>query len=412
MLNKLLSLCLVIFFIAAADAQTQGLDVYISAGLQNSPLLKDYQNQLQSGTLDSALLRAGKKPQVNALVSAMRAPTYHGWGYDEAITNTGNYEALISVSQNIFAKKAYAPQYEAIHIQQQSIGNSAQLSEHDLKKSITDQYLAAYSTLNSLAYTQSTYKLLQEEETLLKQFVQQGIYRQTDYLSFAIALQSVEIQLRQLQMQYKDNLRQLNLLCGINDTAYHLLAPPDLQPAVPKEKALSPFLMQLRIDSLRINNQRNLVNVKYRPQLNWFADAGILGATPSLLYKNTGASFGLNFSMPLYDGKQKNLQYQKISISESTRSNYQQFFRNQYNQHIVQINLQIAENDQLTEEIKKQLAASENLISISKQLLNKGDMSVTDFIITVKNYIDVKDQLNQSQLQKLQLISELNYWNW
>ncbi|MCW3086424.1 MAG: TolC family protein [Bacteroidetes bacterium] len=412
MSNKLFILLLAVFISCTARSQSQGLDLYISEGLKNSPLLKDYQNQLQSGTLDSALLNAGRKPQVNAIASAMAAPTYKGYGYDEAVTNTGNYEALLSASQNIFAKKSYTPQYEAIHIENQSISNSAKLSEHDLRKSITDQYLLTYSSLNSLNYIQSGYTLLKDEERLLQQFVQQGIYKQTDYLSFQIATQSVEIQISQLQIEYKNNLRQLNLLCGINDTAYHVLTAPDLQPVSPKEKSLSPFLMQLKIDSLRIINQKNLVNVKYRPQFNWFADAGILGATPSLLYKNAGLSFGLNFSMPLYDGKQKNLQYQKLSINESTRNNYQQFFKNQYNMHIVQINMQLAENDRLIAQIKKQLAASETLINASKQLLNKGDLSVTDFIITIKNYIDIKDQLNQSQLQKLQLINELNYWNW
>ena len=170
--------------------------------------------------------------------------------------------------------------------------------------------------------------------------------------------------------------------------------------------------MQLKIDSLKITNQKNLVDANYRPRLSWFADAGFLGSNPALLYKNFGTSFGLNFSMPLYDGKQENIQYQKLSISESSRTNYQQYFKNQYNQHIVQINMQLVENEQLTAQIQKQIASSEMLITMSKQLLNKGELSVTDFIVTIKNYIDIKNQLNQTQLTKLQLMNELNYWNW
>lgn len=407
LLTFLLLLCSTLAF-----CQTQDLDVYINEGLKNSPLLKDYRNQLASGTLDSALLRAGKRPQVNAIASAMMAPTYKGWGYDEAVTNGGNYEALVSASQSILNKSIYAPQYEAIHIQQQSIGNTIQLSEHDLRKAITDQYLLTYSILNSITYIQSTYKLLKDEESLLQRLVQQGQYKQTDYLNFEIALQGVEIQSRQQRIEYKNDLRQLNVLCGIIDTAYHVLAAPNIQPAVPKEKSVSPFFMQFRLDSLNISNQRNLVNVRYRPQLNWFADAGILGATPSLLYRNTGASFGLNFSMPLYDGRQKNIQYQKLAISESTRSNYQQFFKDQYYLHILQINMQMTDNQQMTAQIKKQLITAETLINASKKLLDQGSVSITDFIMTIKNYIDVKSQLNQVELQKLQLINELNYWNW
>jgi hypothetical protein len=120
----------------------------------------------------------------------------------------------------------------------------------------------------------------------------------------------------------------------------------------------------------------------------------------------------MNFSLPIYDGKQKKLQYQKLSINESTRTNYELFFKTQKNQHIDMVNKQLVENEQLSLQIKKQMAMSETLINASKELLNKGDLSMTDFIITIKNYIDIKSQLNQFEIQKLRLTNELNYWNW
>ena len=407
------SLLFLIFFVSHfATAQSQSLDSYIRQGLQNSPLLKDYANQLQLSSIDSATLNAQRKPQVNGIGMLLVAPTYNGWGYDQAITNTGNYAGQANVSQSIFTKNIYAPQYEALTIEKQSITNTSKLSEHDLMKAITDQYITAYSSFNLISYTQSTYKLLKEEEMLLQKFVQSGVYKQTDYLSFEIAVQSQEIQIKQLQIQYKNDLRQLNLICGINDTSYHVLANPGLQVTLPKVKSNSPFLIQFKIDSLKITNQKSLIDVKYLPRLNWFADAGLLGSNPSLLYKNFGTSFGINFSMPIYDGKQKKLQYQKLSINESTRTNYESFFKTQYNQHIDMVNRQLVENEQLSSQIKKQIAMSETLINASKELLNKGGLSVTDFIITIKNYIDIKSQLNQFELQKLRLTNELNYWNW
>ncbi len=411
-MNKsILIFLFIVILLPSAFSQAQGLDHFIQQGLANSPLLKDYQNQLQSSSLDSVLINAQRKPQVNAIGQLLVAPAYNGWGYDGAVTNSGNYTGVVSASQNILTKKIVAPQYEAVSIEKQSITNTSKISEHDLKKTIIDQYLAAYSSLNSLNYTRETYKLLKEEEQLLKNFVQQGVYKQTDYLSFEIAIQSEEIQIRQFQMQYRNDVRQLNLICGINDTTYQVLSAPGIEPRL-AEKNNSPFLIQLKIDSLKITNQRTLVESIYRPRLSWFADAGFLGSNPALLYKNFGASFGLNFSMPLYDGKQKKLQYEKLSINESTRTYYQQFFKNQYNQHLVQINMQLTENEQLTSQIQKQLASSETLINISKQLLDKGELSVTDFIVTIKNYIDVKNQLNQTQMTRLQLINEFNYWNW
>ncbi len=403
---------ILLFFSFSANAQLTGLDSYIQKGLQNSPLLKDFANQLQSSTIDSAVLNAERKLQINGIGMLMVAPAYKGWGYDEAITNTGNYSGVLSASQNVFTKNIYAPQYEGLTIEKQSISNASKLSEHDLKKQITDQYITAYASLNQISYTQSSYKLLKEEELLLQKFVQNGVYKQIDYLSFEIAVQSQEIQIKQLQMQYRNDLRQLNLICGISDTSYQRIQTPEIKVLLPKEKNNSPFLLQFKIDSLKIDNQKSLVDVRYRPRLNWFADAGLLGSNPSLLYKNFGTSFGINFSMPIYDGKQKNLNYQKLSITESTRTNYQSFFQTQYSQHIDQVNIQLAENELLMVQLKKQVDMSETLINASKELLNRGELSVTDFIVTIKNYIDVKSQLNQLDLKKLQLTNELNYWNW
>ncbi len=412
MYKRLLLVGFLNFIFNLCYSQSNQLSYYIQQGLQNSPLLKDYTNQIQSATIDSSLLNAQRKPQVNAVSMVMVVPEYNGWGYDDAITNGGNYSAQVSVTQNVFNKKAYKPQFEAISIQKQSIANTSKLSEHDLKKTITDQYITAYNSLKQVDYTKATLNLLNEEKTILQKLTEQGIYKQTDYLSFEIAIQSQEIQWKQSEIQYRNDVRQLNLICGINDTAINKLAAPDLKINGVADKNNSPFLKQFKLDSISIINQKSLAGIKYRPQFNWFADAGLLGSNPSLLYKNFGTSFGFNFSMPLYDGKQKNLQYQKLSISESTRINYQSFFKNQYNQHLQQINLQLADNDQLILQIQKQISSAESLIKQSKQLLNTGALSVTDFIITIKNYIDIKNQLNQAQLTRNQLMSEYNYWNW
>jgi outer membrane protein TolC len=410
MLKKFLLFILVLTSLTAIS-QTPGLDSYIQLGLQNSPLLKEYSNQLQLNSLDSAVLNSQRRPQLSANGQVMLAPVYDGWGYDEAVTNTGNYAAQVMVSQDLFAKKRYAPQYNALLTEKQSIVNNSSISRHDLEKSITDQYLLACSSLNQLTFLLSTLELMKEEKAVLQKFVQQGISKQTEYLSFEIALQAQEIQVKQVQNQYRSDLRQLNLLCGVNDTAYHELPAPEIHLS-PVLKNNSLFLQQFRIDSIRNNNQRALVNMNYRPKLNWFADAGMLGYNPALLYKNFGFSFGLNFSMPLYDGRQKKILYQKISISEATRNNYQSFYRDQHALQIQQIRLNIEENEQLILQIKKQLSSEETLVRASRQLLNSGELSVMDFIITMKNYIDMKSQLNQSEFKKLQLITELNYRNW
>src|SRR5665213_1702287 len=218
MRKKIVAIFLLTFFFSFVHAQNRSLDFFITNGLQNSPLLKDYAEQVKLNSLDSSILSTTKKPQLNGIGMVMAAPTYHGFGYDAAVTNTGNYEAVASVYQPLFAKKIFAPQYEGFRIENQSANNSGKISAHELERDIKDQYIAAYSSLNQLSYNQSLLKLLQEEEPVLKNYVTAGIYRETDYLAFELEKQTQEVQISQLQIQYRTDLGQLNVLCGISDT--------------------------------------------------------------------------------------------------------------------------------------------------------------------------------------------------
>ncbi|HET6991046.1 MAG TPA: TolC family protein, partial [Bacteroidia bacterium] len=304
MFKKTTVLFLTVFAFTFSFAQTRSLDFFINAGLQNSPLLKDYAQQVKSNAVDSSILNATRKPQVNALGMVMMAPSYKNWGYDEAVTNGGNYQAVASVSQSLFNKKIYAPQYEALRIESASATNSGKISEHELKKDITTQYLSAYSSLNQLIYNRSLLQLLEQEETVLEAYVKQGIYRQTDYLALELEKQMQQVQISQLVIQYKADIGQLNILCGIEDTAYYEVAVPSFASSPKPVSYISPFQMQFRIDSLRILNSRSMIDMRYRPRFGWFADAGLLSSQPLTMYRNFGFSVGFLFTVPIYDGKQ------------------------------------------------------------------------------------------------------------
>lgn len=85
---------LVLTILSSGNLIAQALDIYINAALKNSPLLFENNNQQLAGRLDSLLLLATFKPQVNQISQAMYAPTGSDWGYDDAITNGGNVVPL------------------------------------------------------------------------------------------------------------------------------------------------------------------------------------------------------------------------------------------------------------------------------------------------------------------------------
>lgn len=404
---------LFLFFIfqkGQTQSSAQNLDYFIKQGLQNSPLLKDYQNQISSATFDSLLIKAGQKPKVDANAQAMYAPVYNHFGYDDASTNGGNYTGVVGVTQAFLNSKDLRNKYGAIDLQKRSFSNTIKISGNDLKRVISNQYLSAFADLSDLRFNQNFLKLMKDQKEILRKLVEGGTYKQTDYLSFLLETQTQEIALKQAASQYEKDIRLLYQVCGMPDTASIELSKPDIQRKTQINIATSPLFAQYKIDSLKVINSRTAVDMQYRPKLNWFADAGMLSTDPATISQHFGYSVGVNFNIPIYDGKQRKLQYQKLDITEDTRSNYERFFKKQYNQQVAQLNKDLAANEETLAQLKQQLKTSEELMAMVKALLNSGSISIVDFINAAKNYNTINRTVNQTQIKVLQIINELNYW--
>src|SRR6185295_2840949 len=125
-------------------AQKNSLAYFLNKATSNSPLLKDYNNQILSFSLDSQIIRASLKPQVNGISTNSYAPIIKGWGYDEVISNGQQLSALIQVSKSFLSRKTIASQISNLQLQSQAIANNVKMSEQDVIKTITDQYIVTY----------------------------------------------------------------------------------------------------------------------------------------------------------------------------------------------------------------------------------------------------------------------------
>ena len=394
-----------------AKAQTNQLQYYIDIALQNSPLLKDYQNQVALNKYDSLLLRAGLKPQVSGSSINMYAPVIKGWGYDAAITNGAGFATLVSVNKLIPNKKNTDAQFNNINLQSKSIANTTSISEQDLKRTIIAQYITAEGSLQQLNVNKEISSLLSKEETILKKLTQSNVYKQADYLTFLITLQQQNLLVKQFSIQYKNDLNTLKYYCGTSDTSTVILQSPDISIKPLPGITQSVFFKQFELDSLKLTNNKKLVDVNYRPKVNLYADAGYNSSLAYSAYKNFGTSFGLSLIMPIYDGRQKQLQYSKIDLTEKTRASYQSFFTSQYQQQITQLTRQLNATEELITDINNQLKYIQALIDVDVKLFGSGEMKITDYILTLNNYINAKNLITQNKISRLQIINQLNYWN-
>ncbi|MEO5782847.1 MAG: TolC family protein [Ginsengibacter sp.] len=392
-------------------AQDKTLDYYISNAVTNSPLLNDYRNQLLSNSIDSQILIASRNIQINGNGNSFYAPIRNGYGYDAAITNGGQLQALLTATKNILPKKFANLGFKDLQLTGDSIRNASKISEQDLKKTIINQYITTYGDQLQMNFNIELLNLLTREEIVLKKLTQKNVYKQVDYLSFLVTYQQQELIRNQLLAQYKNDYATLNYFAGIVDTVTTTLAQPELNVVKNIYTNSSAFFAKYAIDSLRLINNKALIDLGYRPHINLYADAGVQSTFMDPVYRNFGTSFGINFVIPIYDGGQKKLQYSKIDIAERTRLRNKEFFQNQYNQQVAQLQQQLSLIESLSIPINKQIKYIETLIEVNGKLLETGDIKMTDYILALNNYITSKNLVVQNMVARLQIINQLNYWN-
>jgi len=392
-------------------AQNKNLDYYLNVALTNSPLLKDYQNQVSANYIDSQRLHATLKPQVNGMANNTIAPVINGYGYDQVLSNINSFNDIVNVNQAFVGRKNLDAQYKGINLASDSLRNAQKLSEQDLKRTITAQYITAYGDWQELKFYVDVNNILSNQETILKRLAQNNVYRQTDYLTFLVTMKQQQLQLKQLQIQFRNDYSMLNYLCGIFDTSTGSLDVPEITLQQLPDASSSVFFLKYRTDSLMFANDINILKYSYRPKLNAFGNAGFSSSFLYQAYKNFGFSVGMNLNVPIYDGHQRALQERKINLLESTNENYKDFFTRQYDQQIVMLRQQLAGTESLIADINEQMKYAEGLINVNGKLLETGDTKIADFVIAINNYLTAKNLLTQNNISRMQIINQINYWN-
>lgn len=402
---------LFILFNFFCQGQNRNLNYFIQQATQNSPTIKDYQNQILIARIDSQILRASTKTIVNFLSSDSYAPVIKGWGYDPAITNYANLSGIFQANRNFVTAQNLAVQIRTIDLQRRALLDTIQLSVRDLQKTITEQYITAYGDQLAVDFTKEVFDLMKSEEEMLKKLTQANVFKQTDYLNFYVTMQQQELTYLQAQNQYNADYLTLNYLSGIVDTTIERLQSPDLSEVMQTNFDSSIFMQRFVTDSLRIANEKQTISYQYRPKVGAYVDGGYNSSLQYNPYKNFGFSAGVSLTIPIYDGHQKQMKFAQEDIRERTRVNNKTFFLNQYQQQIAQLRKQLQAIDLLTVKINKQIEYSHTLILANNKLLETGDITMRDYVTAINNYLSAQNLLILNSIERLRIVNQINYWN-
>jgi len=245
---------------------------------------------------------------------------------------------------------------------------------------------------------------------VMQKLVENAIYKQTDLLLLKIEKQNLELSNKSFEDDNKSNIYDLNILCGIKDTSEVEIQELDMH-MKPEITSNSQFLTSYKLDSMGIVADQSLTELKYKPQLNLFANAG-LNAVYLPTFNRLGISAGLTFSYNLYDGNQRKLEKDKLKVNIQTLQFDKNQFITQQGINKDKIKSQINSLNERTILIEDQLNQYDKLYTAYQNELKQGLISVMDFKNLLKDITAKKQDYLLLRMEKLLLVNSYNYWNY
>ncbi len=409
--------------------EAQDLSDYIDRAKINSPLIQDNKNQSEAAQLEAVRLRAFyTKSQISLTGSYLFAPvisrdngqskldlnpagTVENYsGYDLAASNGGVYQGLVNINQPVFNGVRYETAAEQIMIGAKINQNNIQLTAHDLEKFVTDQYILCLQDYRQTEYLNNLVRIIDEQKNKVSRLVENGIAKQSDLSLLNIEQMTQQAALNTFKATYRRDLMDLRVLCGISDTTYQVLSDINLQ--TQEEVAASRFTERYRLDSLNLVAAQKVFELKYKPVVSLFANTGLNAVYAPTIPNRLGMSAGINFTMNLTDGKQRDISQQRTNVLMKSTYLYKTFF---YSQNNVRKNRILAELKSVGERLllaENQMREYQKLLEFYKQELIRGQISVINYITTLKNMAVTQRDFVTLKTNRELLVNLYNYWNW
>jgi outer membrane protein TolC len=407
----------------------QELADYIEKAKLNSPLIQDNRNQSEAAHLEVDRLKAFyTKSQISLTAIYSFDPivsrdngrskldlnpdgnAQNYSGYDLAASNGGIYQGLLNINQPVFNGVRYQTAAEQILVGAQINQNNIQLAAHDLEKFITDQYILCLQDYRQTDYLENLVRIISEQKMMVSKLVENGIAKQSDLSLLNIEQKTQQSALNTFRATYRRDLMDLRVLCGISDTTFQVLGNIDLQ--LQEDIVKSRFTDRYRLDSLNLAATQKIFELKYKPTVNLFANTGLNAVYAPTIPNRLGIGAGVNFMWNLTDGKQRGISQQRTAVLMRTTKLYKDFF---YSQNSVRKNRILTELKSIAERLaltEDQLKEYQNLLEFYKQELSRGQISVINYITTLKTMAITQRDFVILKTNRALLVNLYNYWNW
>ncbi len=425
-MKRLLIIIVLLYFILPLYSQTADMNFFVQKALENSPVLHKQSSQNQIISLNLKKIETFlTKPQISGDINILFSPILstdnnkthflpvtegatNYYGYDLAYSDGGQYQVAISFNQPLFNKNRLLTYRKQGEIEKQANDNRILLGRKELKFSVQYQYLLGLLAQKQIIFALENQRLLAQEVSLMEKLVENGIYQPADLQLLKIEKQSYQALSVQYDVNFRSSVSDLLILCGIPDTSINRLQEINLK--VNSVQVDSTFINRYLLDSMKIKSAQKNYNLKYKPQISAFADAGLKSIyLPD--YKRFGVSLGLSLSYLIYDGKQRSIQQQISKIAIDNIAFEKNNFINESNLRNKKISDQILAFSKQLKIKNQQLKNYDKLLKIYKLQLAQGQISMINFVDILRKISEIKQEKLNLEIQQQIAINILNYWN-
>ncbi|MDM8160078.1 TolC family protein [Labilibaculum sp. K2S] len=410
------------------NAQTRNLNYYLDQAKRNSPLIHKSRNESLLLDLDLKQVRAVlRQPEISIESNVLLAPiishdnnsshlqlisngseNYNG--YDLSSTDGGQYQAGISIKQPINSRFKIQSYSKNTDINKRINENNIDLTIHELEFLIGSQYLLCLKAKQQVQNSLALENQIGEQVSVMQHLVETAVYKQSNLMLLQIEQSNFEADRKMFQSEYKNDLYDLNLLCGIQDTSNVDIQDVSLV-LESNMKGEQKFLKSYRLDSLNILSEQQIYNLRYKPQFYFYANAG-LNAVYQPSFDRLGFSAGLSLSWTIFDGHQSRLQERKTEVNLNTI----EFEKNNVISHAdirkCKIMAQIESLEQRVNVISQQLEKYDILVDTYNNELSIGEMSIMDLKNLLRDVAVKRNEMVTFTMERQALINTYNYWNY
>lgn len=225
-------------------------------------------------------------------------------GFDEAITNGGVTEALLTVQTTLLDGGLRDAQFAAARARLRSAAAKQQQSQADVALAVRTAYFTALSAYVEVGIQADTIRTLRDYTELLQRQERLGLVPHDDVLRAQLAVDASQAAERTARAQFDAGREELATVTGTTiDTA--TLVEPDVMPVVEAGAGrieASPVMVDARAAVEAARRDADAVRSEWRSHLDVTASGGALGVQPGHTFShNGGGQFLFGFTLPLFD---------------------------------------------------------------------------------------------------------------